>query len=117
MTLEQSCKNLLEEEIDVDDLSAVLWKGTATIGETQQRVCSEWSSRCSGKQPKVKGRKDYAFTLMSEKEVQMEELMASMEEAGLGGSMMSRDDMQDQMGQYDVGGSDGDEFDYADEEF
>jgi hypothetical protein len=45
-------------------------------------------------------RKDYPFQALSEKDYEMEKLMASMKSMGMGGSMYNRDNMEEMMDQY-----------------
>ena len=106
-TIAKSCEMLLDEEIDRDDLSAMLWKGKHDIKSLQKKVCSSLSNRC-GKKPKTmnekRNRKDYTFKPMEQKELDMEQMMANMEAMGMGGmSMHSRDEMMDMYGGGDMG--------------
>ena len=49
----------------------------------QKLVCKEWAGRCGKKdRPITFDRVDQSFQAMSEKDLQMEQLMASMKEAG-----------------------------------
>lgn len=95
-TIAQSCNNLLQEEIDRDELSALLWKNKITQKDLKDKVCKKWTSRCSSQKyiPASYKRTDFPFKPVSEKDLQMEQLMAEMKKAGMGGmSMYNRDDM------------------------
>jgi|APCry1669189241_1035207.scaffolds.fasta_scaffold180361_2 hypothetical protein len=50
--------------------------------------------------PKDYSRQDYPFQAQSEKDIQMEKLMATMRESGVGGSLYGREDMDDLMQMY-----------------
>ena len=65
--------------------------------ELAGQICAE---QCDGKRPPMKKerKKDYEFKPKTEEEIQMEEMMAGMEAAGMGGmNMYNRDDMADMM--------------------
>lgn len=103
-TIEKSCQNLLHsgDEIDVDDLSALLWKGKLSLSSLTDKVCTKVAKRCPSSNTKasqaaVNARQDYPFTEISEKDLEMEQLMAKMQASGLGGgmNMYTRDDMED----------------------
>jgi len=113
-TLAESVHSLFQEEIDADDLSAILWKNKATVEELQTKVCEKWTSRC--RKPRRKPlasrykRVDEEFAQQDEKELEMERMMAEMRGMGMGGSMYSREDMMAQMaagGMMDGYGDDG----------
>lgn len=98
-TLVKSCENLLDDEIDRDDLSGLLWRNELTKAELTEKVCVKLASRCkNGKLkylPSRFKRIDYPFEAMADKELQMEQMMAKMKASGMGGmSMYSRDDME-----------------------
>lgn len=59
-------------------------------------MCNKWSKRCPKKIPLKKERQDHAFKTVTEKELEMEKMMANMKAMGMGGmSMYSREDMED----------------------
>jgi hypothetical protein len=62
-------------------------------------LCSKWTKRCNKKAKPIKTvRKDYPFKEVSDKELEMERMMAKMKEMGVGGmSMYNRDDMEDML--------------------
>jgi hypothetical protein len=62
-------------------------------------VCSEWTSRCSSKNRKKVGtRQDYPFVPLSERDLQLQQLMAAMGDSGMGGfDVMDREAMLAQM--------------------
>lgn len=100
LTMQHSCVELLESEIDQDDLSALLWKGKLSKEQLQRKVCSEWTSRCSSKKNRknVGERQDYPFVPLSERDLQMQQLMAAMGDSGIGGfDVMDREAMLAQM--------------------
>lgn len=95
-TVARSCSDLFDEDIDKDDLSALLWKGDHEKAEVIEKVCKKWSKRCPNKKTVSKKRIDYVFKPISDKDLEMEQLMAKMEAAGLGGmSMYNKDDMEE----------------------
>lgn len=90
----KSCNDLIEEEIDRDDLSTMLYKNKMTAEEMKNKVCSSMTSRCTKpKRPLTKKVLDEQFTGMSEKDMEMERIMAEMQASGIGGSMYGRDDI------------------------
>eukprot|EP00656_Telonema_subtile_P020077 TRINITY_DN21248_c0_g1_i1.p1 TRINITY_DN21248_c0_g1~~TRINITY_DN21248_c0_g1_i1.p1 ORF type:complete len:243 (+),score=64.66 TRINITY_DN21248_c0_g1_i1:87-815(+) len=93
-TIAQSCTDLFEKVDDnLDDLQVALWKGLAAE-EIKERLCREWSEVCprNGNMKPTQREVDEEFTVMSDKEAQMEELMKSFKGIpGMGGaSMMDR---------------------------
>eukprot|EP01038_Epipyxis_sp_PR26KG_P004430 gene4430-6265_t len=95
-SISRSCTHLLDNEIDPDDISSLFWKlaGSLTVSEAQERICTKMSKRCARATKKsIKKRFDYVFTPLTEKELQMEKLMAQMKEMGMSGNMKSRDEM------------------------
>jgi len=103
-TVAQSCKDLLEDDLDRDDLSGLLWKGKHGRDAMLDKVCTKMTKRCSPGPKRMspkRSRKDYPFLLISEKDLEMEQLMATMEASGVGGvSMMGRDEMDQMAGGY-----------------
>ena len=102
VTLAKACQNLIDEVVDMDKLGVEVWKGAAVSakirGKVAKGLCSE---PCSGKRKKLptKGRgKDFTWLLMSDEEVQMQELMATMEAQGFGPQLYDRDDMDSMVG-------------------
>jgi hypothetical protein len=121
-TLARSCELLLEEEVDLDELQAYLYRYPATVkavaksqsktksGEdsaeelslavsdhTRQRLCEKMTPRCRQNKAYIAEsyvRDDEVFEEMSEKDLQMERLMAHMRESGMGGvSAYGKDDI------------------------
>lgn len=92
-TIAKSCQLLFDEELDDYDLSTIIWKNQETLESLQQKVCQKWTSRCKKDTGKPKylpakfKREDYPFITMTQKEIEMEELMTQMHEAGLGDGM------------------------------
>ena len=102
MTIKRSCADLLDEDIDRDEVSALLYKGKMSGEDFVKRACQDMSSRCPIKNTKAiqnasKNRVDYPFNEISEKDLEMEKLMAQMKASGLGGgmNMYSREDIED----------------------
>jgi hypothetical protein len=63
----------------------------------QSKVCTKMTGRCKKTSfvPKDYKRVDESFETLTEKELEMERLMAKMEGSGVGGNVYSRDDMMD----------------------
>jgi hypothetical protein len=121
LTIAKSCENLFEKELDIDDVSAMLWKKSLTVDEAQEKICYKMTKRCGKFPESVSGnykRKDFRFEAMEEKEYEMEKMLASMKAMGLGGSMYNRDDMESMMGggMGGMGGMGGEYDDYGDED-
>eukprot|EP01041_Mallomonas_annulata_P008351 gene8351-17207_t len=113
-TISLSCNNLLEEELDLDELSALLWKGKGSMSEIKNKVCQKMTKRCPNKKflPSKTKREDYPFVPMKEKDLEMEQLMAKMKASGMGGmSMYNREDMEDMAGGGGYGAGDMDDED------
>lgn len=110
----ESCTSLLEDEVDADDLSGIIYKNKLSRKELKSKVCREWSGRCSSKaKPISYERKDYPFEEISEKDLQMEQMMAQMKAAGLGGmNMYNKDDMENMMANGGMPGMGGEYDDY-----
>lgn len=52
----------------------------------QKVACEDWSERCSDSRVKApKGRKDFEFEKKSAKDIEMEELMETLQASGMGG--------------------------------
>lgn len=102
-TISYSCNSLLDDEIDKDDLAAMLYMQKLDIKEMVKKVCIDWSGRCDSKGsskkmgPKRK-RLDYEFKPIEEKELEMEYMMASMNAMGMNGEIYNRDEMMASMG-------------------
>jgi hypothetical protein len=62
----------------------------------QELVCNKWSKRCPKKIPLKNERVDHTFKEVSEKDLEIERMVANMRAMGLGGmSMYNREDMDD----------------------
>lgn len=112
LTIAESSRRLLQDEIDADDLSALLYKNKVTVEEAKDKLCKKWTSRCKPRRkslPSSYKRIDEAFEVVDEKELEMERLMASMESMGMGANMYSPDDLSGMMG-----GGDDEEDGYGD---
>lgn len=118
-TIAKSCKNLIDEEIDVDNLSGLLFKDAISVDAAIEKVCKKLK-RCKRRLPlsgKDGKREDEEFDLISEKDLEMEKVMSQMQAAGLGGSMYGRDDLADMMGGDDPYGGDMGDYDPYGESF
>ena len=132
-TIAASCENLFKNDFDSDDFSALLYKKKIPVADVKDKVCKQWTDRCKPKRKfllKSYIRLDEQLEVLSDKEIQMEELMAQMEAAGMGGSVMDRDSMMGGMGDMDddaygdpyggmggMGGMGGDPYEGMDMEF
>lgn len=99
VSISDSCSTLLDDEIDADDLSGILYKNKLSRKELKSKVCKEWSGRCSSKSKPINfDRTDLPFEEISAKDLEMEQLMATMKAAGMGGmNMYNKDDMEGMM--------------------
>lgn len=100
-TIAQSCTDLFGKiEDSVDDLQVALWKGRGKE-EITETLCGELSEVCPRKtnMKPVERKVDEEFRPMSDKDIEMEELMSKLQGMpGMGGSsMMSADDLQSSM--------------------
>ena len=80
VTIARSCETLLEDDIDRDDLSAFLYKNKLSVDALKEKACKSMSKRCGGKTKRwsAKAPKDYKFEEMTEKDIEMESMMAKM---------------------------------------
>jgi len=71
-------------EDNLDDLQVALWKGKSRR-ELTKRLCEEWGEVCPARKPEKKlvREVDEEFKAKTEKDVEMDELMAKM--AGIPG--------------------------------
>jgi hypothetical protein len=106
VTIQKSCKNLMDDDLDRDELSSLLWKNKITGEDLTNHVCQKMCKRCSkdNKNKPIKNqakRTDYPFEEMSEKDIELENMMKKMNDAGLGGgmSLYSRDDLEAMRGE------------------
>lgn len=77
---------------------------TRTYCIKQEKVCKKWTSRCRPRRkalPASYKRTDEEFVAQSEKDIEMERMMASMAAMGMGGSLYNRDDLGEMMGGLD----------------
>lgn len=101
-TISKSCSDLLEEDIeDRDELQSMLYANKVSKTKLVDKVCKSMTSRCAKSKSfsaKVYERQDEEFEPVTEKDLEMERLMASMEGMGMGGmSMYGKDDLEDMM--------------------
>eukprot|EP01032_Pedospumella_encystans_P021382 gene21382-24256_t len=100
-TIAKSCQNLLHEEIDADELSALLWKNKSSLDEVKATVCKKWTKRCKHRRmslPSTYNRVDEEFVAQSEKDIEMERMLEQMKAMGMGGSLYNKDDLGEMMG-------------------
>lgn len=111
-TIVESCNRLLDEEIDADDLSGIIYKNKLSRKEMKSKVCRDWSGRCSSKAKAITyQREEIPFEEISEKDLQMEQMMAQMKAAGMGGmSMYNKDDMEGMMANGGMPGMEDEEY-------
>lgn len=67
----------------------------------QDKVCKKWTNRCRPRRKALASsykRVDEEFVAQSEKDIEMERMMANLQEMGMGGSLYNRDDLGDMMG-------------------
>lgn len=88
-TIVHACESLLSDD-NLEELSAKLWKNSFTsVQDLQDKMCRKMTKRCTKRQKalssKSKPRSDEKFSPQSEKDVEMEKLMAQMQASGLGG--------------------------------
>jgi len=103
LTIAKSCDSLLEAEIDSDDFSAFLYRNKVTGDELQTKLCTKLTKRCVGPPkplPEEYKRQDEEFIALEEKETKVEELLATMREAGLRGDMKRREEMTEMLDEY-----------------
>jgi len=94
MTAAASCVALLEEELDVDDLAVAAWRGETRNEALARTACLDWTNRCRKKRiPLSQPWKDYIYKSKDASSFQMDDLMASMDAAGLTGQVFDRDSM------------------------
>mmetsp|Transcript_102333 Transcript_102333/g.176744 ORF Transcript_102333/g.176744 Transcript_102333/m.176744 type:complete len:222 (-) Transcript_102333:537-1202(-) len=98
-TLAYACRKHIEE-IHAELAEALYLQKPNSLDKLKSRVCKKWTKACQStpQGPVPDGRNDETWKEMDKKALEMEELMAKMESAGLGGmSMYSRDDMDEMM--------------------
>jgi len=107
-TVVKSCERLIDDLDDTDTLQVQLWKGI-TLSQLESKLCTEWTNACTKKSPKKSFNPETAaevFNPKSQKDIEMEEMMAKMKGmGGMGGmSMFNADDiagMSDEPGSND----------------
>jgi hypothetical protein len=121
LTIAKSCEMLLDE-VDADDVSVYLYKQAPVVqvGPLQDKLCRHWTRRCAAKNvhkpfsSKQYKRPEIHFVPMQEKDVQMEELVAKMNQMGMRGSLKDRAEMDEMLEKYsdteDPYGDEDDEF-------
>eukprot|EP00658_Telonema_sp_P-2_P010310 TRINITY_DN13887_c0_g1_i3.p1 TRINITY_DN13887_c0_g1~~TRINITY_DN13887_c0_g1_i3.p1 ORF type:complete len:254 (-),score=61.72 TRINITY_DN13887_c0_g1_i3:256-1017(-) len=90
-TIARSCEELVES-VDPDDLQVALWR-EVDLPTLRESLCREWSGVCPQKKRAVVRKVDEKFKPKTEKEIELDEMMAKMEAMGMGGTMMSTDDL------------------------
>jgi hypothetical protein len=96
-TIALSCQNLLNDDIDDrDELQEILYRNKLSSKELVDKVCRSLTPRCTIERTLAPGysRFNEEFTIVDEKELEMERLLEEMKASGLGSaSAYSRDDM------------------------
>ena len=106
-SIKKSCDDLMDEDLDVEAFSVFLYKHQGDIAATQEAVCKKMSKRCKKTKslPAKFQREDKPFTALSEKDLEIEKIMATMKANGMSGSMYDADTMREMMerGEYPGG--------------
>lgn len=103
VTIAKSCSDLLENEIDADDLSVLLYKKHPTADVLKNKLCKSWTNRCKAPKkamPDDYKRKEIYFMVLQQKDLDMEELVARMSSMGMKGSLKDREEMDKMMEEY-----------------
>ena len=112
-TLALSCSTLLQDEVDVDELQALLYSFNLSRDDIQARICKKMSKRCRKDDKSYLmgtiARSDEKYVEMSEKDVEMEKLMEQMKSMGMGGSAYAREDLDSLAASMADGYADGEE--------
>ena len=127
-TLARSCELLLQEELDIDELQTFLYRyhfagSIESVGhdEINKLMCLKMTRRCNLQKTFVSGtyiRKNEVFEEVTEKDIEMERLMAQMQEAGMGDvSAYGRDDLDALAHQMADGYDDSESEYYGEDEF
>lgn len=111
-SIRKSCEDLLDEDLDVEAFSVFLYKHQGDVAATQEATCNKMSRRCKKTKPlpaKFK-REDEPFKALSEKDLELEKIMATMKANGMSGSMYDAETMREMMerGEYPGGDMYGD---------
>lgn len=99
------------------DLAEELWKLKMNRSQFTNWLCRQLTKSCRGKTPKVPSdrKPGPAFVELDEQQAQLQKMMASMKEQGLGGTMYDRDTiMKKYMNGYNDDYEDDDEEEEAD---
>lgn len=101
-TVEKAC-SMLMEQVEDNDVASTLYLGIRdgmSAEKFERRLCNKWSNACKSKKPvAVKERKDYEWEERSEEDAKMDDMMATMKQAGLGGTLYNRDDIASMVGE------------------
>jgi hypothetical protein len=103
VTIAKSCTDLLDNEIDPDDLSVFLYKKRPTADDLKSKLCKSWTNRCKVPKkslPENYKRREIHYMVLSEKDLEMEQLVARMNTMGLKGSLKDREEMDKMMEEY-----------------
>ena len=85
-TIALSCSELFDQVDDLrDQISLLLWKGTS-LDVLTEKLCEELSEACPAKRAKGERKFDEEFMAKTQKEIEMDKLMAKMQDMpGMGG--------------------------------
>ena len=107
-SIKKSCEDLFDEDLDVEAFSVFLYKHKGDVAALQEAACTKMSKRCKKTKPlpaKFK-REDKPFTALSEKDLELEKIMATMKANGLSGNMYDADTMREMMERGEYPGDD-----------
>ncbi|BDA49948.1 hypothetical protein COCOBI_15-0760 [Coccomyxa sp. Obi] len=114
----EACKTIQRavEEILSDhdtDMAEKLWQDKMSRAQFSNWLCYELTKACASKPPPLpKDRKPVpAFQVIDPQEAQMQKMMASMKEMGMGGQMYDRASVEKMVGEGGPGGDDDDDDD------
>lgn len=107
-SIKKSCEDLFDEEMDLESLSVFLYKHKGDVTTTQDTVCKKLSKRCKKIKalPSKFSREDQPFTALSEKDLELEKIMAKMKANGMSGSMYDAETMRQMMERGEYPGAD-----------
>ncbi|KAK9805670.1 hypothetical protein WJX72_011115 [[Myrmecia] bisecta] len=112
------CKTVQRAAVDIigdsdTDIAEALWKGKMNRAQFTNWLCHDLTSACKQKAPKLPKDRPAgpAFKVLDAQEAQLQKMMASMKESGMGGQIYDRESA---MRKYMGGNGDEDEYDEDD---
>ncbi len=103
VTIAKSCTDLMDNEVDADDLSVLLYKKRPNSDELKNKLCKSWTNRCKSPKkplPDKYQRREIHYMMLQEKDLEMEQLVARMSSMGLKGNLKDREEMDRMMEEY-----------------